>query len=288
MKVITHSGHFQPDDVFAIAALSLMLGDFELVRSRDPEVIKTGDYVVDVGREYDPEKNRFDHHQAGGAGTRKNGVSYSSIGLIWKHYGIQLSGSEEVASRIDEKLIQPLDLNDNGQTFFTADAVYPYLVDDALYAFQPTWKEGDVFDERFGEAVEIAKKILAREIKRTREELEARELVEALYQAMPDKKLLVMDQNYPAGDLFETHPEILFTVKPDATNATWKVTAVRENKHDFKNRKDLPAAWAGKTDQDLQELTGVADATFCHNARFVAAAKSKEGAITLAKLALES
>ena len=72
--LITHNGSFHTDDIFACATLSLMLekkGEkFEIIRTRDEEIIKTGDYVFDVGGVYDEEGNRFDHHQKGGAGVR--------------------------------------------------------------------------------------------------------------------------------------------------------------------------------------------------------------------------
>lgn len=290
MKVITHSGHFQADDVFAIAALSLLLGDFELTRTRDPEIIKIGDYVVDVGGIYDPETRRFDHHQEGGAGKRENGVPYSSIGLVWKHYGPQIAGSHEAAEHIDEKLVQPLDATDNGVSIYTSEGIYPYVIDDIVFSFIPTWKEGEIFDERFKEAVDVAKKILSHEITKTQDAAEARVIVEAIYQNTADKRIIVMEKSYPTGDVLDQHPGVLFTVKPEveSRNPAWKVYAVRENPHGFKNRKPLPLTWAGKSGIELQAITGVPDATFCHNKRFVAGAKSREGAIALAKLALES
>ena len=85
IKIVTHSSGFHTDDVFAVATLLIMLGenaDVEIIRSRDMEVIKTGDYVVDVGGVHDPVTNRFDHHQAGGAGKRENDIPYASFGLV--------------------------------------------------------------------------------------------------------------------------------------------------------------------------------------------------------------
>ncbi|MEK7088001.1 MAG: MYG1 family protein, partial [Patescibacteria group bacterium] len=41
-------------------------------------------------------------------------------------------------------------------------------------------------------------------------------------------------------------------------------------------------------DAKLAEVTGVPDAVFAHRNRFMAVARSKEGAIALAKLALQS
>ena len=59
-------------------------------------------------------------------------------------------------------------------------------------------------------------------------------------------------------------------------------------RYSFENRKDLPAAWAGLRDVDLQAVTGVDDAIFCHNGRFLIVAKTLEGARALAKLALDN
>ena len=56
----------------------------------------------------------------------------------------------------------------------------------------------------------------------------------------------------------------------------------------FLRRKYFPESWAGKRDSELAGITGVLDAVFCHNHRFIAVAGSKEGAFALAKLAAES
>lgn len=39
--------------------------DCNIVRSRDPAVLDDCDVVIDVGGTYEPERNRFDHHQRG-------------------------------------------------------------------------------------------------------------------------------------------------------------------------------------------------------------------------------
>ena len=66
----------------------------------------------------------------------------------------------------------------------------------------------------------------------------------------------------------------------------WKVYAVKDNPSSFINRKSLPEEWAGKRDAALAAVTGVSDAVFCHNKRFMAVAKSKEGALALAHQAI--
>ena len=61
----THDGSFHADEVTACALLLVFdLIDFNsIVRSRDPEVLQSCEYVCDVGGIYDPAKKRFDHHQ---------------------------------------------------------------------------------------------------------------------------------------------------------------------------------------------------------------------------------
>jgi uncharacterized UPF0160 family protein len=37
--------------------------DAEIIRTRDENVLKTCDIVVDVGGKYEPSSHRYDHHQ---------------------------------------------------------------------------------------------------------------------------------------------------------------------------------------------------------------------------------
>src|ERR1035437_8212255 len=100
-KLITHNGSFHTDDILACATLCLMLEkkgeEFEIIRTRDEEIIKTGDYVFDIGYIYNPDLNRFDHHQSGGAGKRENDIEYSSFGLVWNKFGVELCADKKAA-----------------------------------------------------------------------------------------------------------------------------------------------------------------------------------------------
>ena len=99
MKIVTHSGSFHQDELFAVAALKMIYPDAEIIRTRDPKIIVSGDIVVDIGGISDPEKNRFDHHQDGGAGKRHNGMPYASFGLVWKKFGRQICGGRADIAR---------------------------------------------------------------------------------------------------------------------------------------------------------------------------------------------
>lgn len=67
-KVITHDSAFHADDVMAVAMLRYAGFEFELIRTRDAEILKDSVadpkvLVLDVGAVYDPENLNFDHHQ---------------------------------------------------------------------------------------------------------------------------------------------------------------------------------------------------------------------------------
>lgn len=290
MKIVTHNGKFHADEVFAVATLLLIHedNDVEVVRTRDAEIIDTGDIVVDVGGKYDPVRGRFDHHQKEGAGVRENGIPYSSFGIVWKEYGEKLCGSKSVSDAIDKFLVEPMDALDNGVNIrkFILEDVYDYTIGDVIDAFNPSWKEIVDRDVSFMEAVELAKKILIREIIRTRDKEEGKNMVEMIYVNTSDKRIIVLENYLPWADVLRNHTEPLFVVYPNWDKKNWHAQTVRTDPHFFESRKDFPKAWGGKTDLKLVEITGVSDATFCHKGLFLCGAKTKEGAIALAKKAL--
>jgi uncharacterized UPF0160 family protein len=49
----------------ACAGVPVCPAEGSIVRSRDAEVLKDCDVVIDVGGVYEPDNNRFDHHQRG-------------------------------------------------------------------------------------------------------------------------------------------------------------------------------------------------------------------------------
>lgn len=289
-KLVTHNATFHLDDIFACATLSMLLESkgekFEIIRTRDEDIIKHGDYVFDIGGSYDSEKNRFDHHQHGGAGERTNHIPYSSFGLVWKKFGKELCGVEEISERIDKKLVQSIDAGDNGVDLYklTTD-VQPYGLHSLFYAFRPSWNEEDNFDLIFLEMVELAKKILSREIVKEKNTLLGEKKFIEIYEKTEDKRLIITEDRYPWAKVCLLHPEILFVVN-HRLDGTWSVNAVNKKLDSFENRKNLPALWAGLSDEELQKITGVLDAIFCHRGLFLAVAKSKDGAVKLAELAL--
>lgn len=295
--LVTHNGSFHSDDIFACATLELYLRAqgrcSRVVRSREERDFKRGDFVFDVGGIYDPEQNRFDHHQKGGAGERSNGVPYASFGLVWKKFGIELAGDAITADEIDKYLVQPIDAHDNGMDVYRRvhDFLDPITFQDVAGVFHPTeGAEPRDFDKAFRELVNFAKKILTKVIAQTKEQQKVNAYMRERYDRISQKSIAIVDivvgrHAVTVGAL--SLPEVLYIVFP-SRRGEWHVTTARDSMSSTKNRKPLPSEWGGKRDEELQKISGVPDATFCHNMLFLAGAKSRDGAIALAKKALNS
>ena len=292
LTIVTHSGHFHTDEIFAVATLLLVLGESgtTIVRSREQDIINRADYAVDVGGVYDPLKKRFDHHQEGGAGMRINSIPYASFGLLWKEYGQSLTASQEVTEKIDQILVQPIDAIDNGIDFIETKVpnLYPYEIGSFFESLYPSWKETNVnVDDIFMQAVSYSKIILRREILKSKDFFEARDIVLDFYNKAGDKRIIVFDKYYPSDEFLKEFPEPVFTVFP-RSDGKWGINTIREDSGSFKNRKSLPESWAGKRDEEFEKLTGVEGAVFCHLGRFIAIANTKEAILKLAETAVSS
>jgi uncharacterized UPF0160 family protein len=161
--------------------------------------------------------------------------------------------------------------------------VSPYLIENMFGAFRPAWNEPQEFDEAFFKVLDMAIPFLKRVIVRAKASVLGKSFLKKAYDEAQDKRLIVLDGPYSWNSLLE-YPEPLYVVWPRM--GTWGVGCVHKEKNSFDNRKSLPEVWAGLRDADMAQVSGVPDAVFCHNARFLAVAKSKEGAIALAKAAL--
>lgn len=290
--IATHNGGFHSDDVFAVATLHLALGvsqPISVVRTRDIDIINQADYVVDVGGQLDFDKHRYDHHQTEGAGTHANGIPYASFGLVWKEFGIQVSGSQEVAKYIEDKIVLFVDALDNGMDISTPlfEGVRPYTISDYFYSYWiDEYIEEDKVDAIFMDMVSLAKHLLSREIEKSKKIIAQRAEVESVYTHTEDRRVIVFDKNIAWGSVLVHKPEPLFVVYPSIDGTRWNAKAVHVKQNSFEVRKPFPVGWAGKSGEDLASVSGVPDAIFCHRALFLAVSESKEGALSMVHKAL--
>jgi uncharacterized UPF0160 family protein len=292
MEIATHPGNFHADEVFAVATLRLALGDLGVVRTRDTRRQARSDIRVDVGGRSDPLTGDFDHHQKGGAGERPNGVLYASFGLVWREHGTALAGGDAAAAAIDERLVQGIDANDNGQTITEAlvDGIVPMTVSGVIAARNAAWDEEltpEQEDERFVDAVEFASVVLRGQLAGAAAFDRARQIVLDAIAAATDPRVVELPGNMPWRQIVVSEaPGAVFVVYPKSDG--WGMQAVPAQHGSFDNRLDLPEAWAGLSDAELQAVTGVDDAVFAHTAGFYASAASREGILALAALALDA
>ena len=292
---VTHNGTFHADDLFATAALSILNnGNIKIIRTRDKKIIEKGDYVYDVGGEYDEGRNWFDHHQREGAGARPNGIPYSSFGLVWDKYGKEICGSKDVADRIDQKVVCPIDAVDNGVDISKSliDGITPYYADQVFLDYIPTWKEDNKnIDKIFEEQVSLVCKLLMREIEVAKADIEGRNIIMEAYENAIDKRIIILENDFPRylyQRTLSVLPEPIYLIYKSSHSNIWKVESVSKSLDTMDSRKLLPGSWRGfmNGDDRLKEITGVPDAIFCHRAGFLILAGSKEGALALAEKAL--
>ena len=285
ITIATHNGNFHADDVFSVAALKSILPSFNLIRTRDLELITKADIVIDVGGEYDPDAGRFDHHQRGGAGERENGIPYSSFGLIWQKYGLEIcQGNQDVANAVDTGLVSTIDAIDCGHVEGVSKGV---SLSQTISMFNPTWKEDSHFDTCFDEAVDFASRVLARFIASANGGISAKAIVAKAIENAEDPRVIILEKYTPWKRTVQAlSKEALYMVYP-SQSGHWRIQAVPVELGSFENKKSLPKAWAGLSDDELKEVTGIDDAMFCHNGLFIAGTESFESTMKMASMALE-
>lgn len=283
--IATHNGNFHADDVFSIAAFKILLPSFKLVRTRDLELINKADIVLDVGGIYDPETDRFDHHQRGGAGERENGIPFSSFGLIWQKYGLEIcQGNQDVANSVDAGLVSTIDAIDCGHV---EGVVKGISLSQTISMFNPTWLEESDFDACFDEAVSFAVRVLTRFIASANGGISAKAIVAKAIEDAEDPRLIVLEKYTPwKTTVHNLSQDALYVVYPSPAGP-WRIQTVPVELGSFEDRKSLPKPWAGLSDKELQEVTGIEDAMFCHNGLFIAGAASFESTMKMAAMALE-
>lgn len=130
LQIGTHNGHFHADEALAVHMLRSLptYASASLVRTRDPAVLAKCHTVVDVGGQYDPSTNRYDHHQRSFSTTfPSRPTKLSSAGLVYLHFGKALvrqklaldedADAPEVDivwKKLYESFVEALDAHDNG------------------------------------------------------------------------------------------------------------------------------------------------------------------------------
>lgn len=79
---------------------------------------------------------------------------------------------------------------------------------------------------------------------------------------------------------------VLYPEQPDNENSKWRIQCVPESPDSFTNRKSLPAAWCGLRDEELSLESGIPGAIFVHSSGFIGGHQTYNGALSMARAAL--
>lgn len=318
----THSGTFHCDEALGCFLLqqTAPFAGAEIIRTRDPEVLKTLDIIIDVGGEYNPESNRFDHHQKGFGEIFGHGfdTKLSSAGLVYKHYGRDIVASvmgegaskediESVYLHVYKTFMEAVDAIDNGVNQFDSTDPPRYMNNTHLSArvgnlngdWYETLTEEDTM-ERFRAAMSLTgtefMESLHHAIKSwlparsyVMKDLQLRKEVDESGQIMKLSEFVPWKSHiYDLEKEMKIEGEVKYVVYNDERDGSWRIQAVAVGAGSFNSRKALPEAWRGLRDDELSNVCGVPNCVFVHASGFIGGNKTYEGALQMAKLALSN
>ncbi len=297
--LVTHSGGFHADELLSSVILTRLFPQAQLVRSRDRDMISPGEgkIIYDVGGAYDADARIFDHHQRPGP-LREDEQPYSSFGLIWAQYGrdylaalnVPAEDREVIHAKFDHNFVLPIDLLDNGAMEPSVAGPLAVLTLPALLgSLKPVFDDPSptADDDAFMAALPVARVFVEAQIRNMAAKARSFGIALEAVEKAGASKILELPMGMPyrsALDKAEAD-HILFVVIPRGKD--WTLNGIKLSGDTFEQRADLPAAWAGLSGSDLEQASGVVGAKFCHNARFIAVADSRDAILKMADLAVK-
>ncbi len=261
----THNGTFHADEVTACALLLLfnLIDEDKIIRTRDPILLSSCEFVCDVGGTYDPEKKLFDHHQHEYTGD------LSSAGMVLLYLKQSETLDQHLYDFFNSSLIIGVDLHDNGRDMpVIGRCTYSLVISNFTPIYHTVKPEEQ--DIAFFEALHFAFSHLKRLWKRYQYMHSCRDIVK---QAMLEKKeYLLFNQSIPWMDAFFeldglNHPA-KFVIMPSGNQ--WKLRGIPPSlDKKMTVRLPLPQEWAGLLENELKQASGIPGAVFCHKGRFI-------------------
>lgn len=274
----THDGPFHADDVLAAALVRVFFrADAKILRTRDLEHLSEADLVFDVGGVFDPESQRFDHHQRDYQGSR------SSAGMVLDWLEQEGHASPAIARLLRAEIVDYVDAVDVGSR--SSEEGVPCF--STLVGLLVERADSSDFDFWFARAVEIGKDIIEGiRIGHERSSSASNVVRVAMKEALDAGRRVIFFDEYvkwkPA--YFEeggaSHPTdyVLFPGRDD-----WRVVTIPASSESRRDKRKLPDEWAGLEGDALSEVVGVPGARFCHKNCFIAVFDNKQAALDALK-----
>ena len=218
-------------------------------------------------------------------GSRNNQIA-DAIAWLKENYRQPLK-IEELAHKFDESFVQPLDNNDNtGEKNELASLIGN---------FNPTWDAEGSNDEAFFQAVSVAGMILENKFDRYRGNERADKRVEEIYerhmQAFHDRekhsedaKILILPEFVPCQKFLSETP-VAFVIFP--SNRGGYCIQPQKKEYSMNYKCSFPSEWLGLENEELQEVTGLKTAGFCHKGGFLMTTGELADAVQACKISME-
>lgn len=318
LNLFTHNGLFHADDVFATAMLSLLSEDVNVVRGGDDDVPEdTENWII-----YDIGGGELDHHteecKQRNETHPNTDIPYAACGLVWRKYYKEILASqncperyyESVYNKMEKSLILGIDASDNGfdPTMHALDEMpnipdaqkttlqhvskIEFTISQVIKDFNPSWEsERDPY-EAFMDAVAFAQDIFLNRLDSIIDALDGRDYIQNHIDYSADH-IMILEQFAPWQSVVTSESrsnqkarDLWYVVSP-ALRGGWNLQCVLEDPSDRTSyRHPLPDAWLGLRKEELQEVSGIPDAIFCHPSGFLAGCESEAGALHMAQKAM--
>ncbi|MGL5936348.1 MAG: MYG1 family protein [Cetobacterium sp.] len=320
MIIATHDGIFHVDEVLAIFMLMQLpeYKDAKVIRTRDKELLKTADVLVDVGNVYDHSKRRYDHHQKDFNYKFKKqlDVTMSSAGLIYKHFGLRvickmLNITKDhpdiytIYHMIYHIFIILIDASDNGIEYKPSNRAFVnkrHINPSTLLArITPSWYEDnsvEVYNRLFPEALKIiGDEFIYRLHYIIYDWLPSKQIfensIESRFEIHPSGKIMVVnrfctwDGHLHKYEYYNKDVEIHFVICKSSSGEHWKLYAVKTLESKYKYKSLIDERLRNESTEIMSLISGIPDIVFVHKDGHNASIMSKESAIQLAILSLE-
>lgn len=326
----THDGIFHCDEVLACFMLQQLpeYSGAQIVRTRNDDLLKDCDIVVDVGAVFDRDRQRFDHHQSSFQHTLsslrpelgdKFKIRLSSAGLIFTYFGedvirviLKEQGLPEpsaeqvlqVYMQVYENFIKEMDGIDNGVPMFDGEPAFNISTDlsSRVHLFNATWNADNAnYDAaaQFEKAQKlVGSELVAKIVYYTTVWWPARELVANAvakrFEVHSSGEILELAQFCPWKEhLYLLEPELGIKGIPkyvlwDNQPSGYRVIGVPNAPKSFVCRKFLHKQWRGLRNAELVATSGISGSTFVHASGFVGGAETRAAALEMAVKSLES
>lgn len=311
--IAVHSGTYHLDELLA-TGMQLFINSFDgktsvIVRTRDKKILAKCDIVFDVGKEYNPEKNLYDHHMPDFNVTMPNRkTKLSSAGLFWLNQGKELISKffdtnnqtliEKLWFKVYDEYIEQVDAHDNG--IKVANEMKFSISSKASMISNPSNASEEVIEQYFYFYLQkVICDFFEYLLKIKSKFLPEREIIEQAFKHRfihhESGKVLVLPKYCSSWKehLFDIEKEngvfenTLFVIFFDEKDKTWRISAVPKKLQSFGDRVSLPRPWCQCEPENYPEVIGVQECTFVHANGFIGGNKTFDGALQMAKLAIE-